>query len=158
MGLLGLGVLLGLGSWYAIRYGKPPLLSGELWLVFLVWLLFPLVISGFGAEADPVSLLRFPLRYSTFVLLALAHGVFDPVAAACLYWLAAMLLGISRRVVKGSELGDPGFRGARTAQPAAQQGYLRLAKPLDGTTPHARNTGRGGHPPGDQRPVHKSAR
>ncbi len=103
LGVVGFGVLLGLGSWYAIRYGKPPLLSGELWLVFLVWLLFPLVISGFGAEADPVSLLRFPLRYSTFMLLALAHGVFDPVAAACIYWLAAMLLGIA--VVSLSALG-----------------------------------------------------
>jgi len=94
LGIVGFGVLLGLGGWFAIQYGKPPLLSGELWLVFLVWLLFPLIVSGFGAEADPVSLLRFPLRYSTFVLLALAHGVFDPAAAACLYWLAAMLLGI----------------------------------------------------------------
>ena len=89
------GPLLGLGSWYAIRHGKPALLLAELWLVFLVWLLLPLFVSGFGAESDPVSLLRFPLRYSTFVLLALAHGVFDPVAAACLYWLAAMFLGLA---------------------------------------------------------------
>ncbi len=95
LGIVGFGVLLGVGSWYAIGHGKPALLSGELGLVFLVWLLFPLVISGFGAEADPVSLLRFPLRYSTFLFLALAHGVFDPAAAACLYWLAAMLLGIA---------------------------------------------------------------
>jgi ABC-2 type transport system permease protein len=90
-----LGLSLGIGSWYAISQGKPALLLGELWLVFLVWLLFPLIISGFGAESDPASLLRFPLRYPTFVLLALAHGVFDPVAAACLYWFAAMLLGIA---------------------------------------------------------------
>jgi ABC-2 type transport system permease protein len=93
--VVGFGPLLGIGSWYAVRYGKPVLLSVELWLVFLVWLLFPLLISGFGAESDPVSLLRFPLRYSTFVLLALAHGVFDPVAAASLYWLAVMLLGVA---------------------------------------------------------------
>ena len=90
-----LGPLLGIGSWYAISQGKPALLSGELWLVFLVWLVFPLVVTGFGAESDPASLLRFPLRYSTFVLLAFAHAVFDPVAAASLYWLAAMLLGIA---------------------------------------------------------------
>jgi ABC-2 type transport system permease protein len=109
LGIVGLGVLLGLGSWYAIRYGKPPLLSGELWLVFLVWLLFPLVISGFGAEADPVSLLRFPLRYSTFVFLAFAHGVFDPVAAACLYWLAAMLLGISVASLRALSWAIPAF-------------------------------------------------
>jgi len=90
-----LGLSLGIGSWYAISQHKPALLSGELWLVFVVWLLFPLVITGFGAEADPASLLRFPLRYATFVLLAFAHGVFDPVAAACFYWLAAMLLGVA---------------------------------------------------------------
>jgi ABC-2 type transport system permease protein len=93
--VVGLGLPLAIGSWYAISKGKPVLLSGELWLVFVVWLLFPLVISGFGAESDPASLLRFPLRYSTFVLLAFAHGVFDPVAAACLFWLAAILLGIA---------------------------------------------------------------
>jgi len=93
--VVGFGVLLGLGSWYAVRYGKPGLLGGELWLVFLVWLFFPLFLTGFGAESNPVSLLRFPLRYASFVLLAIAHGVFDPVAAACLYWLAAMLLGIA---------------------------------------------------------------
>ncbi len=109
LGVVGLGVLLGLGSWYAIRYGKLPLLSGELWLVFLVWLLFPLIISGFGAEADPVSLLRFPLRYSTFVLLAFAHGVFDPVAAACLYWLAAMLLGIAVASLNALRWAIPAF-------------------------------------------------
>jgi ABC-2 type transport system permease protein len=92
---LGLGPLLGAGSWYAVGYGKPFLLSGELWFVFLVWLLLPILISGFGAESDPASLLRFPLRYSTFVLLAFAHGIFDPVAVAALYWLLAMLAGIA---------------------------------------------------------------
>ncbi len=109
LGVAGLGVLLGMGSWYAIRNGKPALLSGEIWLVFLVWLLFPLIISGFGAEADPVSLLRFPLRYSTFVLLAMAHGVLDPVAAACLYWLAAMLLGVGVASLSALSWAIPAF-------------------------------------------------
>jgi ABC-2 type transport system permease protein len=90
-----LGPLLGVGSWYAISSGKPLILSGEIWFVFLAWLLLPLLITGFGAESDPASLLRFPLRYSTFVLLAFAHGIFDPVAVAALYWLLAMLAGIA---------------------------------------------------------------
>jgi ABC-2 type transport system permease protein len=89
-----IGPLLGLGSWYAISHGMPLLLVGELWFVFVVWLLVPIFISGFSAEANPASLLRFPLRYSTFVLLAFAHGVFDPVAVAALYWLVPMLVGI----------------------------------------------------------------
>jgi len=94
-GALGIGTLLGVGSWNAISKGHPFLLLTELWVVFAFWLIAPLIITGFGAEADPSSLLRFPLRYGTFVLLALAHGVFDPVAAAALYWLTAMLLGIA---------------------------------------------------------------
>jgi ABC-2 type transport system permease protein len=95
LGVTAIAVSLGVGSWYGMSHSKPAALAGGLWVVFLVWLLFPLFISGFGAGSDPVSLLRFPLRYSTFVVLALAHGIFDPVAAACLYWLAAMLLGIA---------------------------------------------------------------
>jgi len=93
--VLVLGPLLGAGSWYAISSGKPFIFQGELWFVFLVWLLLPILISGFGAESDPASLLRFPLRYSTFVLLAFAHGIFDPVAVAALYWLLAMLVGLA---------------------------------------------------------------
>jgi hypothetical protein len=93
--VLVLGPLLGVGSWYAISSRTPVILSGELWLVFLVWLLLPIMFSGFGAESDPASLLRFPLHYSTFVLLAFAHGIFDPVAVAALYWLLAMLAGIA---------------------------------------------------------------
>jgi ABC-2 type transport system permease protein len=94
-GVLGFGPLLGLGSWYAISSRKLFILSVELWFVFLVWLVLPIVVSGFSAESDPASLLRFPLRYSTFVLLAFSHGIFDPVALAALYWLLAMLAGIA---------------------------------------------------------------
>jgi ABC-2 type transport system permease protein len=90
-----IGPLLGLGSWYAISHGKPLILTGELWFVFVVWLLVPIFISGFSAEANPASLLRFPLRYSSFVLLAFAHGIFDPAAVAALYWLVVMLVGVA---------------------------------------------------------------
>jgi ABC-2 type transport system permease protein len=92
---LGFGPLFGLGSWYAVHTGKPFILPGEIWGIFLIWLMLPIFVSGFGAESDPGSLLRFPLRYSAFVLLALAHGIFDPVAMAALYWLLAMLAGIA---------------------------------------------------------------
>lgn len=90
-----LGPLVGLGSWYAISTGKPFILPGELWLVFVAWLLLPILIFGFGAESDPAALLRFPLRYSTFVLLAFAHGIFDPVAIGALYLLLGVLAGIA---------------------------------------------------------------
>lgn len=91
---LGIGPLIGMGSWYAIHNAEPFVLPGELWAIFIVWLMLPIFVSGFGAESDPGSLLRFPLRYSAFALLALAHGAFDPVAVAAIYWLFAMLIGV----------------------------------------------------------------
>lgn len=93
--VLGVGPLVGLGSWYAIHKPQPYVLPGELWAIFIVWLMLPIFVSGFGAESNPGSLLRFPLRYSAFALLALAHGAFDPVGVAALYWLFAMLVGIA---------------------------------------------------------------
>ncbi len=93
VGALLWGPLMGLGCWYALSRNKPVIISIELWVVFGVWLVLPLVVTGFGAEANPVSLLRFPLRYSTFVLLAFAHGLFDPVALAAIYWLGCMVIG-----------------------------------------------------------------
>jgi ABC-2 type transport system permease protein len=92
---LGFGLLLGIGSWFAISAGKTLILSAELWFVFLFWLLWPILVSGFDAESDPASLLRFPLQYGSFVVLAFAHGVFDHVALVALYWLTAMLAGIA---------------------------------------------------------------
>jgi len=91
---LAFGLLLGIGSWYAISSGKPFILAVELWAVFLVWLLWPLLISGYGAESDAASLLRFPIHYSSFVLLTLSYGILDHVAVAALCWLTAMLTGI----------------------------------------------------------------
>jgi ABC-2 type transport system permease protein len=93
--LLGAGPLLGLGAWYAIHNSQPYVLPGELWGIFFFWLMLPIFVSGFGAESDPGSLLRFPLRYSAFVFLALAHGLFDPISVAACYWLLAMLTGIA---------------------------------------------------------------
>jgi ABC-2 type transport system permease protein len=93
--VLGVGPLVGVGSWYAIHNAQPYVLPGELWAIFVVWLMLPIFVSGFGAESNPGSLLRFPLRYSAFVVLALAHGALDPVGVAALYWLFAMLVGIA---------------------------------------------------------------
>ncbi len=95
IGVLVWGPLLGLGCWFALSHHKLFIIPIELWVVFAVWLVLPVLVTGFGAEADPVSLLRFPLRYSTFVLLAFAHGIFDPVAVAAIYWLACMAVGVA---------------------------------------------------------------
>jgi ABC-2 type transport system permease protein len=91
---LAFGLALGVGSWYAIHLHKPFILSVELWVIFLAWLVWPLLISGYGAESDTASLLRFPIRYPSFVVLTLSYGILDPTAVVALLWLAAMLTGI----------------------------------------------------------------
>ena len=87
------GFVLAAGSWAALHRHRPLILPAELWLVFLVWQLLPVFITGFGAQADLGLLLRFPVRYSTFVALTLAYGVTDPACIAALYWLAMILAG-----------------------------------------------------------------
>lgn len=98
--VLVLGPLAGVGAWYGIHNHQPLAIDGEFWGIFIIWLMVPILISGFGAESDPVSLLRYPLRYSTFIMLALGHAAFDPVSVAAGYWLAAMWVGIA--VASGS--------------------------------------------------------
>ncbi len=93
--VLVVGPLIGMGAWYGVHTSQPFVIPGELWAIFVVWLMLPIFVSGFGAESDPGSLLRFPLRYSAFLLLALAHGAFDPVSVAASYWLLSMLVGIA---------------------------------------------------------------
>jgi ABC-2 type transport system permease protein len=92
--VFGMGVLLGIGSWTALHTNSPLMLTALLWFVFATWQLLPILVTGFGAQADLGSLLRFPVRYPTFVLLTLAYGLADPVAVAALYWLICVLMGI----------------------------------------------------------------
>ena len=94
-GALVMGVLLGIGSWAAFHQHLPLALHAELWLVFLVWQLLPVFITGFGAQADLGLLLRFPLRYSAFVALTVAYGIADPVSVAAFFWLTMILAGIA---------------------------------------------------------------
>lgn len=94
VGVLGAGLLMAAGSWEALHSSQPLFLAGELWFVFLVWQFLPIFVTGFGAQADLGLLLRFPLPYSSYVLLTLAYGLLDPVAIAALYWLAMILAGV----------------------------------------------------------------
>ncbi len=94
IGVLVAGLAMAIGGWAALHQGRPGILAGELWFVFILWQLLPIFVLGFGAQADLGILLRFPVSYSTFALLALAYGLLDPVAIAALYWLVMILAGI----------------------------------------------------------------
>jgi ABC-2 type transport system permease protein len=92
--VVGIAFALAAGSFYAVRTEKYWLLSLMLWLVFLIWQLYPLLVAAATTQFDFRNLLRFPLRFSSFMLLSLAYGLFDPAAVAGTLWLCAMTLGI----------------------------------------------------------------
>lgn len=90
---VGLGIGLGAGAFFIVSQGKAEWLAGLLWFVLLFWQLFPLVASAFSAPFEFTNLLRFPIRFSSFFLLALAYGLFDPSAIAGCFWLLCIAAG-----------------------------------------------------------------
>ncbi len=94
LGVLGAGLAMAAGAWVAFHDGRPLILAGLLWAVFLVWQLVPIFITGFGAQADLGLLLRFPLTYPAFVLLTLSYGLVDPAGIAAIFWLAMIVIGV----------------------------------------------------------------
>src|ERR1700693_315658 len=62
----------------AISAGKPELLALPLWFVFIFWQVFPIMATAFTNNPDSSYLLRFPLSYSSYFLVRMGYGAFDP--------------------------------------------------------------------------------
>jgi ABC-2 type transport system permease protein len=94
----GLAVLAAFGfgfvAFISVARGPLILLSVALWSVFLLWQILPFFFAASTGRQDNRLLLRFPLRYSSFLLLEMAYGLFDPVAAVGVVWLVAIGIGI----------------------------------------------------------------
>ncbi|MCL6480162.1 MAG: hypothetical protein K6U02_00405 [Firmicutes bacterium] len=101
--LVVLGGLLGFAavSYAAVRRGSPQPLTILLWSIFLVWQLLPLVLAAFASGISFRGLLVLPLRFHTFFLLHLAHGVLDPAGITALAWLAGVLVGVGLAAPQG---------------------------------------------------------
>jgi ABC-2 type transport system permease protein len=84
----------GVGGFYAVRSGKYWLLTVVLWVIAFVWQAYPVLVAASTVQFDSRNLLRFPLRFSSFALVSLAYGLFDPAAVAGLIWLSTFSLGI----------------------------------------------------------------
>ncbi|MFZ0637104.1 MAG: hypothetical protein WA755_11445 [Candidatus Acidiferrales bacterium] len=97
LGMLAFGgsIALGVLGYFAVQNEKPVYLVGVFWLIFLFWQLYPVMGSMMAESFDFGSLLRFPVRFSSFYLLSLAYGFFDPVSLICSLWLTGLLLGIA---------------------------------------------------------------
>jgi ABC-2 type transport system permease protein len=94
---LGPGVIFALGAFAAVRHQRLDLLLALMWAVFLFWQLFPLfgLIFPFTGGFDFATLLRFPLRFSTFFLLSITYGLCEPVTIVAVFWLAYITAGIA---------------------------------------------------------------
>jgi ABC-2 type transport system permease protein len=72
------------------RFGWMSLLF---WGIFIFWQLFPIFAAGFGAGFEFRTLLRFPLKLTSFYIISLAYGFADFPALASICWLVSMTLG-----------------------------------------------------------------
>jgi len=89
-GAAGLAIL----AYMAVERGRFVYLTLLFWSVFVFWQLYPVLGSAFAAPFEFSNILRFPVSFSSFYALNVAFGLFDPVAAVCLFWLVGIFVGI----------------------------------------------------------------
>ena len=92
--VFGGGILLGIATFALVNRGAWQWIAGLLWIVFLFWQLYPLFAASVGVQFDFANLLRFPLRFGSFIALSLIYGLFDPGAVTALFWLFCMWVGL----------------------------------------------------------------
>jgi ABC-2 type transport system permease protein len=82
-------------SYVSLSAGKPQMLSIFFWMIFAFWQVFPLMSAAFSSTTDSSDLLRFPLSYSSYFLVRLAYGAFDPAVAIGSLWTLGIVVGVS---------------------------------------------------------------
>ncbi len=82
-------------AWYFLSQNKPEYLAALFWPILFFWQVFPVMATAFTNNPDSGDLLRFPLNYSSFFLIRLAYGFFDPASALGCFALFGILLGAS---------------------------------------------------------------
>jgi ABC-2 type transport system permease protein len=94
IGGLGGSALMGIAAFFFLSSGKPEMLALLLWAIFFFWQVFPIMSTAFTNNPDSSDLLRFPLNYSSFFLVRLAYGAFDPASILGSLWSLAILAGL----------------------------------------------------------------
>jgi ABC-2 type transport system permease protein len=92
----GLGGALGLGSaaYYFTSQRQVAWIGLLLWSVFVFWQFFPVASSAFSESMDSSTFLRFPLSYSSYSLVMIAYGAFDPATGLGSLWLIGITVGV----------------------------------------------------------------
>jgi ABC-2 type transport system permease protein len=93
--VLGLGGTIGLGTlaWYFVSHNREQWLAVPLWLIFVIWQLFPVMSTAFTENFDASNFLRFPLSYRSYFMIRMAYGALDPITIIGSVWLAGMAIG-----------------------------------------------------------------
>jgi ABC-2 type transport system permease protein len=94
VGGLGGSALMGVAAFFFLSSGRPEMIALLLWAIFFFWQVFPIMSTAFTNNPDSSDLLRFPLNYSSFFLVRLAYGAFDPASALGSLWSVAILAGL----------------------------------------------------------------
>ena len=81
--------------WTLASPGQWIFLTAIFWGIFMFWQFVPVLASQTNPGFDGRNLLRFPLRYSAFLLMSIAYGVADPFAAAGILFHVAIGVGVS---------------------------------------------------------------
>ena len=87
----GISLLFFAGTLAFLKGGHTGWLALLYWSIFLWWQVMPIFVAGFSPTFSFRALLRFPLKLTTFYLVAIAYGLADSSALAAICWLLAML-------------------------------------------------------------------
>jgi len=91
---IGPAVGMAFGAAAAIEHDSVALLAVLLWVVFLVWQLFPAISLSMTEGFDTTSLLRYPMRLSTFGAIWITSGALEPSSVVCTVWLIGIAIGV----------------------------------------------------------------
>ncbi len=92
---LGVGFGIGFGSYQLATTNGWPFVALILWGIFFFWQVLPVLAAQTGGGFDGRNLLRFPLRFSAFMMMSVAYGLADPWALTGIFWHIVMCVAIS---------------------------------------------------------------
>ena len=124
-----------------VSQGKPEYLAALVVAHLFFWQVFPIMATAFTNNPDSGDLLRFPLNYSSYFLMRLAYGFFDPASALGSLWSFGILLGVSFAKPVLFPWTLVVLLTFAALQSAVDADDLRLGGALAGAAPHPRDHG-----------------
>jgi ABC-2 type transport system permease protein len=87
---------LGFAAWAGVTNGSPLAVAIPLWVLCGVWQVFSALVPALaGQNPDLAHLLRFPVSFSSWILLFLIYGVCTPSTLIGLFWAIGIGIGVT---------------------------------------------------------------